>query len=64
MDKIKCPICHGKGELDGPKNIPKDLLKKKEDWAKLLRGEGYSIREIMQIMNYKSPLSVQMLLKK
>ena len=32
--------------------------------AKLLKKEGFSIRAIMQFMNYKSPRAVQYLLEK
>jgi hypothetical protein len=61
--KIKCPICGGSGTITAPQNIPKDLLKERVRVAKTLKEGGYSIREIMQIMNYKSPRSIQILLE-
>jgi hypothetical protein len=60
---IQCPICKGKGVLTEPLTIPKDLAKERIVIAKALREKGYSIREIMKLMNYKSPLSVTLLLK-
>ena len=58
---MKCILCKGTGEIIEPNGKKKNMeLKKKA--AKLLRIENYSIREIMKIMNYKSPKSVQDLL--
>lgn len=55
-----CPICKGRGEITPPrrKGTPDNRV-----MAGLLRKEGYSIREIMRFLNYKSPRSVQELLK-
>ena len=59
---IRCPICNGKGEIE----TPKCLINKKEAYsimAKSLKKEGYSIRQTMKLMGYKSPRSIQVLLK-
>ena len=59
----KCPVCNGKGEIKPPKEygfyVPTNRI-----MAELLRNEGYSIREIMTFLKYKSPHSVQRLFKK
>lgn len=54
-----CPICKGSGKLANPKHIKIDMKKV----CKILKKEGYSIRQIMLILKYKSPNSVQVLLK-
>lgn len=61
---IKCPICKGSGRL--PKSYDHRKLKviDKKVMAKLLRKEGYSIREIMRFLEYKSPRSVHRLVTK
>lgn len=61
MAKIKCPMCEGCGEINPP-HLKQKILKEKIKTAKSLKDSGYSIREIMRIMNYKSPRSVQDLL--
>lgn len=60
--KIKCPICKGKGFIIEPN--PKDRMINNSIMAKLLRKEGYTIRQIMRFLEYKSPRSIQLLLKK
>ena len=62
--KIDCPICNGSGKIDEPKNLPADLFSQRVAIAKKLREQKFSIREIMRIMNYKSPQSVSLLLNK
>ncbi len=56
---IKCPACKGKGELINPKHIKIDLKKV----VRILKDNGYSIRQIALILGYKSHGSVQNLLK-
>lgn len=57
---MKCPICKGKGELAKSwGNKPDNRI-----MTKLLRKEGYSFREIMKFLNYKSPNSIRKLLNK
>lgn len=64
MEKINCPVC-GIGKIDAPKFDPekKDELAIKRKAANTLRAANFSIREIMRLLGYKSPLSVQLLLK-
>lgn len=62
-DNMICPICGGNGILEKPK-FKQKKMKQKEELAKRLRKHGYSIREIMRLMNYKSPRCIQMLLEK
>lgn len=59
----KCPICKGAGKIKQASMVGKQLRQKK-NIAKLLKKEGYSLREIMRLMNYKAVGSVQNLLKK
>ena len=56
-------MCEGCGEINAPLFRQK-LMKEKEATAKRMRKEGYSIREIMKTMKYKSPRSVDKLLNK
>ena len=60
---MKCPICKGKGELAEPHSKWVGKVADKKVMARLLRKEGYSIRQIMRFLGYKSPESVQSLLK-
>ena len=57
---MKCPLCKI-GNINPP-NKNQFIVKKKAIY--LLRQNGYSIREIMNIMGYKSPHTVQHYLKK
>jgi len=57
-----CPVCHGTGNIKRPHGMQKDM-ELKRDHANRLRDQGYSIREIATIMGYKSPRSVQDLLR-
>lgn len=61
--KIKCPMCEGCGEINAPLFRQK-LMKEKEATAKRMRSEGYSIREIMKAMGYKSTRSIDKLLNR
>lgn len=63
MKKVQCPICHGKGEIDKATMRGK-FLDKKESVCKLLKAEGYSVREIMNLLGFKSPRAVQYYLDK
>lgn len=60
---MKCPYCSGSGEIEPPE-FKNKLLEEKKLAAQTLRSQGYSIREIMRIMNYKSPRSVHILIHK
>lgn len=61
--KMVCPIC-SKGEIEVPKSLQRDKRKISKDaigkrmCVQLLHIEGYSVREIMKMLNYKSPSSV------
>lgn len=46
------------------KHPAKEIINKKVDIVKKLKETGYSVREIMKIMNYKSPQAISYLLKK
>lgn len=54
-------MCEGCGKVNAPLFRQK-LMKEKKATAKRMRVQGYSIREIMKAMNYKSPNSVSKLL--
>lgn len=58
--EYKCPICKGTGVIESP-NMPNDMQDKRS-CANLLRNNGYSIRQIMKLMGYKSTRSVTFLL--
>lgn len=62
METMCCPICKGTGKLEVPTFKQKALAEKRQTALKL-KEQGYSIREIMKIMKYKSPRSVQTLLQ-
>lgn len=64
MEKYnKCPICKGRGKIPMSHKAIKERSINKGIMAKLLRKEGYSIRQIMRFLEYKSTLSVTRLLK-
>ena len=55
----RCPICGGSGELpESYKNKSQKVINNKI-MARVLKKEGYSVRQIMKFMDYKSPNSVQ-----
>lgn len=56
---IKCPICKGVGKLIEPK--PLQDMKLKASIAKDLLKQGFSYRQVMKLMDYKSPASVRSL---
>jgi len=59
----ECPLCKGRGKLKMPFRYKVDRVAMNKVMAKLLRKEGYSIRQIMKYLKYKSTQSVVMLLK-
>lgn len=61
---INCPICKGTGKLEEYPVHKSKRPPETNEVAKILQAEGYSIRQIMRILNYKSPRSVQILLDK
>lgn len=60
--KINCICCKGTGKIDKPKK--QSDLQIKINAAKTLRKAGYSIREIMNLLGYKSPQAIQYILEK
>lgn len=59
--EIKCPVCKGDGIIKKSQKKYSDK-KLKRECANILREHGYSIREIMKLLGYKSPRAVQYLL--
>jgi hypothetical protein len=59
---IKCPLCKGQGNLPKPKGKHGRRIIDNTIMAKLLRKEGYSLREIGAFLGYKSPRSVELCL--
>lgn len=51
---IICPVCEGKGQIKKEWKLEVKIKKIKQ-----LKELGFSIREIMRALNYKSPASVQ-----
>jgi murein L,D-transpeptidase YcbB/YkuD len=63
-ETIKCPVCNGNAVLPKPiRNAPRRTIQK-TIMAKLLRDAGYTMREIMEFLEYKSPRSVALCLKR
>ena len=56
----KCQMCKGIGKIVPPKH--KRDLDALRCIVNVIRKEGYSIRQIMRLLKYKSPRSVQDLL--
>jgi len=59
--KTICPICKGKGKIITPRKQSNHQMKVKA--VLILRKENYSIREIMSLLGYKSPRSIQCILE-
>ena len=62
-EKVKCLVCKGEGVIDPPGLTIQSRIRRRTNIARTLRAEGYTIREIMVLMNYKSTNSVAVLLK-
>jgi hypothetical protein len=62
MTKIKCPVCDGKGNVQLPNTINVDTLSIKRYMVKHLHEKGYSMRQIMRALNYKSTRSVSLII--
>lgn len=65
-NKQTCPICKGVGSIKKPtsNSDKKAEIAEKHSIAYMLRESGYSIREIMKFLDYKSPNTVQSILKR
>lgn len=59
-----CPICNGTGEIESPKSLEIDAVAVKKEMAQKLRFKGYSLRQIQNVLGYKSVRSVVYLLEK
>jgi hypothetical protein len=62
--KEKCPMCNGTGKTDPPKHREADMVEINKKIAKDLVNRGYSYRQVMRVLGYKSVRSVQYLLDK
>lgn len=59
----KCPICKGTGVTDLPYKLRSKERINDIVMAKMLHKDGYSLRQIGKYLGYKSPRSIQLLLK-
>ena len=62
-EKVKCPVCRGTGKFELPHRMAIDKMELQKYLATELRKKGYSIRQIQVALGYKSPRSIQILLK-
>lgn len=63
MEKIKCPICLGKGSIEAPiKGRYSERVIDLPQIAFTLKKHGYSYREIVKLMGLKHPGSISHLL--
>lgn len=62
-EKVNCPVCKGHGKIDKAGKTVDARRRRRKDIAEKLRSEGYSIREIAALMGYKSPSTVDWILK-
>jgi hypothetical protein len=58
-----CPICKGHGKLDYPAHMVIDEAAVKKEMALKLHEKGFSYRQIMKALGYKSTRSISLLLK-
>lgn len=58
---MKCPMCKGIGKLEKPKHL--NDREEKHAAALLLHDHKFSVRQIMRIVGYKSPNTVQVIIK-
>ena len=62
-DHAPCPVCKGSGHLSISRRVTRDRTKERRAMAKVLRANGYSIRQIADLLGWKSPRSVQLALE-
>lgn len=60
MKEIICPICNGNGKITP---IRPSSFEYKKDMIRRLVDNNCSIRQIARIMDYKSPRSIQLIMK-
>ncbi len=58
---MKCPLCKGSGQLEKPKHL--NDIEEKHAAVLLLHDNKFSVRQIMRIVGYKSPNTVQVVIK-
>ncbi len=59
-----CPVCEGTGAFELPTKIKQSDLDIKRYLVGVMHKKGYSIRQIMRALNYKSPHSVHILINR
>lgn len=62
--KVICPVCKGHGKIKPPgtQGRKSELVANNRVMAKLLVGAGYSLRETMRFLGYKSTRSIMLLI--
>jgi hypothetical protein len=60
---VKCICCNGTGTMDEPNHKEVDMIEVKKEMALKLHSKGYSYRQIMKALGYKSTRSISLLLK-
>lgn len=55
---VKCPLCKGKGVVASFKNL---TIPERIKLVKKLKKQGLTVREMMVILEFKSPRSIQVL---
>ena len=60
---VKCICCNGTGKMPDPNHKEVDMIEVKKDMAVKLHSKGYSYRQIMKALGYKSTRSISLLLK-
>jgi transposase len=60
---VKCICCNGTGTMSEPNHKEVDMIEVKKDMAVKLHAKGYSYRQIMKALGYKSTRSISLLLK-
>jgi transposase len=60
---VKCICCNGTGTMDEPNHKEVDMIEVKKEMAVKLHAKGYSYRQIMKALGYKSTRSISLLLK-
>jgi len=58
-----CPICKGLGKIELSQSETKNFTEFKKRAVKTLYDDGFGVRQIMRLLNYKSPRSVSSILK-
>lgn len=59
---MKCPVCKGTGVVN-PKHNEIDTVQQKKEFGLFLHKQGFSYRQIMRALGYKSVRSVHLLIK-